>query len=81
MVWITETIFGMVILLMVIPWLNINPIIRNFLQIIPCAVEGDVYSSVPLGWNVLHICVWSTGLYCPFSFLFPQWSYRLLELF
>ena len=61
MVWITETIFGMVILLMVIPWLNINPIIRNFLQIIPCAVEGDVYSSVPLGWNVLHICVWSTG--------------------
>ena len=66
---------------MVIPWLNINPFIRNILEIIPCAVETDVYFSVHFGLNVLQICVCSTGLYCPFSFLFPQWSYRLLELF
>ena len=48
-------------LLMDIPWLNIKPIIRNFLEIIPCAVEADVYSSVHFGWNVLHTCIWSTG--------------------
>ena len=67
--------------LMVIPWLNIHPIIRNILEIIPCGVETDVYSSVHFEWNVPHICVWSTGLCCHLSFLFPLWSYRLLELF
>lgn len=59
-------------LLMVIPWLNIHQIIRNILEIIPCAVETDVFSSVPFGWNVLHNCVWFTGLYCRLRFLFLQ---------
>ena len=68
-------------LLIVILCLNINPIIRNILEIIPCAVQTDVYSSVHFGWHVLHISVWSTGSYCCLGSVFPWQSYLLLELF
>ena len=67
---------------MVIPWLNINPILTNILEIIPCAVETDVYSSVLIRWwNVLHLCVWPTGWYCHLGILLPSCSYYLLDLF
>ena len=65
-------------LLMVIPWLNIVSILRNILEIIPCKVETDVYSSV-LFWVECsaNLCLvhWFVLSY-RFSFVL---SYRLWQ--